>query len=124
MKLDIELDESSGPRGPRFSYKVDVKIAKGRLAVSETGARKRDFERPLSKAEEARISSLLDDYTEWKTAGDLTGGEPRRTGVSYNHLVIRDAGGEHRISYLVTHKADHPWLDALVTALRSLPETA
>ena len=121
MNLEIELEESSGPRAPRFSYHVTVRVRDGRVAVSEHGARARAFERPLTPDEDARLSALLADYSAWRAGGDLTGGDPRRAGVSYNRLVIRDAEGDHVTTYFVTQKADRPWLDALVAALRSLP---
>jgi hypothetical protein len=119
VTLDIDLDESSGPRAPRFSYHVRIRVAAGQVTLSETGARARAFARPLTGAEQARLDALLADYTEWRAAGDLAGAE-RRAGVSTNHLVIRDADGEHAIRYLLTQKADHPWLAAIVGTLRAL----
>ncbi len=122
-RLEVVLDEASGPVSPRFQYALRVEISDdGALAsvrAADAGPKKREEARELSRGATAELRAALAASDEWRTSPDLAGPE-RRAGSSVNTLSIRLGDAEARVTYRLHHAKDLAWLGAIVGAVKRL----
>ncbi|MBL8611542.1 MAG: hypothetical protein JNL38_29625 [Myxococcales bacterium] len=122
-RLEVVLDEASGPVSPRFQYALRVEIADDGTSASvrsaDAGPKKRQEARDLAPGDTALLRAALAASAEWRSSPDLAGSE-RRAGSSVNTLTVRLGDAEARVTYRLHHAKDLAWLGAIVGAVKKL----